>query len=533
MKPDSGKTVSSWMQKDVSQFPAMTASQAADVCVVGAGIAGITCAYLLSKQGKSVVLVDDGPICGGETQRTTAHLASEMDDLYSDLEHMHGKEKARLIYDSHSSAINLIESISQLERIDCDFERVDGYLFLAPGMPKKIINEEYKAAKRAGFIDIEKLKVLPFSKDALCIRFGNQGQFHVLKYLDGLLRICIAQGVRIFGGTHVSEISGGAPPVVKTSEGLEVHCDSVIVATNSPVHGYSEFLKQAAYRTYVIAGRVPKGSVPHALYWDTLDPYHYVRLQKVDGDADYELLISGGEDHKTGQLSDTESCFVELEKWTRAYFPMMTQIEYRWSGQVYEPADGVAFIGRDPKNQNVYLATGDSGQGMTHGTIAGMLLTDLILGRQNPWEDVYKPSRKVFGAPMDFLMENMNTGFQYLRNIVVPTTPSVRKLARGEGMIEARGVDKVAIYKDKDGAIQEFSALCPHMGAVISWNTTEKSWDCPAHGSRFKATGEVIDGPANSDLSACKNCVHANSVSDFNGDVINVPNQEGEERKSA
>ncbi|HTD87793.1 MAG TPA: FAD-dependent oxidoreductase, partial [Candidatus Binatia bacterium] len=252
-------------------------------------------------------------------------------------------------------------------------------------------------------------------------------------------------------------------------------------------------------RTYVIAAPVPPGSVTKALYWDTPDPYHYVRLQSSA--KGHQLLIVGGEDHKTGQAADGEERFQRLEEWARERFPV-EQTQFRWSGQVMEPVDSLAFIGRNPgDSENVFIATGDSGNGMTHGTIAGILLTDLICGRENPWSGLYDPSRKPAKALGEYARENLNVAGQY-RDYLTPGDKKEPEVppAPDSGVIVRRGLKKVAVYHDENGGAHECSAVCPHMGCIVAWNPVEKSWDCPCHGSRFDRFGKVVNGPANSDL---------------------------------
>jgi Rieske Fe-S protein len=259
--------------------------------------------------------------------------------------------------------------------------------------------------------------------------------------------------------------------------------------------------------TYVIGAVVPRGSVTNALYWDTEDPYHYVRLQPMDDDAGpgggepRDILIVGGEDHKTGQADDTTERHGRLEAWARQRFPAMQEIAFTWAGQVMETIDGLALIGRNPMDaENVFVVTGDSGMGMTHGTIAGMLLTDLIVGRQNAWASLYDPSRKTLGAAAEFAKENINVAAQYADWVTGGEVASADEIANGSGAVIRRGLSKVAVYRDADGAVHERSAVCTHLGCIVHWNASEKTWDCPCHGSRFEPRGKVFNGPANSDL---------------------------------
>jgi len=477
----------------------------ADVCVVGAGIAGLTTAYLLTRAGQSVIVLDDGDIGGGATANTTAHLSNALDDRYMEIERLHGGEGSRLAAQSHTAAIKEIEATVFRERIDCDFERVDGYLFLSPDARESLLDEELLAARRAGLADVAKVGRAPLLSfnTGPSLRFPAQAQFHPLKYLSGLVRAIQRDGGRIFTGTHVDRIDGGTPALVKAGERV-VKAAAVVVATNTPVNDLVAIhTKQAPYMSYVIAVRVPRGSVTKALYWDTEDPYHYLRLQRMEDPAGpYDLLIVGGEDHKTGQVDETEERLDRLHRWARDRFPMMQEVEFRWSGQVMETIDGLAFIGRNPMDKNnVFIATGDCGMGMTHGTIAGLLLTDLILGRENPWATLYDPGRKSIRAAGAFVKETSNVAFQYTDWLTPGDVSSVAAIAPGRGAVLRRGLEKVAIYRDDAGGLHERSAACPHLGCVVGWNPTEKTWDCPCHGSRFDAFGKVLSGPANQDLA--------------------------------
>jgi glycine/D-amino acid oxidase-like deaminating enzyme/nitrite reductase/ring-hydroxylating ferredoxin subunit len=509
MKPESGSTVSAWIDGvEMPQFGKLDADVTCDVCVVGAGIAGLTTAYLLTQAGKKVVVIDDGPICGGETQRTTAHLSNVIDDRYSTLKSEHGLEKAKLAFESHSAAIELIDKIASEENIDCDFQRLDGYLFRGEKKShNRMLRKEFDTCNEVGFEGIELLDTVPldfFPEPRMAIRFPMQGQFHVLKYLSGVARAIVREDGQIYSGTHMTDVVDGEPAKVKVEGGFTITAQKVVIATNSPVTDWVKVhTKQAAYRTYVVAGKVPVGSIPTGLYWDTEDPYHYIRCQPIEGNDSYELLIIGGEDHRTGEEKDTEGCFDALTEWARHMFPMMTSIDYHWSGQVLETIDGLAFIGKDPAHsKNVYIATGDSGMGMTHGTIAGILLSDLIMGVENPWSEIYSPSRIPVKAALEYVYENVNTAMQYARYAQFAEAERVDEIEQGEGAIMKRHGKPYAVYcDDRTGAVSQCSAVCPHLGGEVQWNHTEKSWDCPAHGSRFKGTGEVINGPANKGLS--------------------------------
>jgi glycine/D-amino acid oxidase-like deaminating enzyme/nitrite reductase/ring-hydroxylating ferredoxin subunit len=493
-------TTSIWTSVEIPFRPALDKNVTADVCVVGAGIAGLTTAYLLATEGQSVLVLDDGPIAGGETSRTTAHLVNALDDRYFQLEKLHGHKGSQLAAESHTAAIDRIEEIVAKENIACEFERLDGYLFVPPGESTDVLDKELGAAHRVGLTGVELVARAPLQgfDTGPCLRFPQQAQFHPLKYLNALARAIEKKGGQIYNKTHADEFKNDVPDKsttsIKTSTGAVVSAGAIVVATNTPVNDWVTIhTKQAAYRTYVIGMPVPKGSVTRALYWDTPDPYHYVRLT---GEAAHEVLIVGGEDHKTGQADDTNERFKRLEAWTRERFPTSGVMEFQWSGQIMEPVDSFAFIGRNPGEQNIYVVTGDSGNGMTHGTIAGILITDLILGRENAWATLYDPSRISLRATPEFAKENLNAMAQFSDYVTPGDVDDVRKIARGDGAVIRRGLKKVAVYRDTHGVLHEHSAVCPHLGCIVEWNSTERTWDCPCHGSRFDSSGKVVNGPA-------------------------------------
>lgn len=483
----------------VPSFQPLAASVRADVCVVGAGIAGLTTAYLLARDGKSVAVIDDGPIAGGMTQYTTAHLTNAIDDRYTTIERRHGEDGARLAAESHGAAIDRIEEIVRIEGISCDFERLDGYLFLSPDEEVELLDRELEAARRAGVQGVEKLERAPLEgfDSGPCLKFPDQGALHPLKYLAGVAEAFTRRGGQIFTATHADEIRGGTPAQVQVGDHV-ITADAVVVATNTPINDRLQVhTKQAPYMTYVIGALVPRDSIRRALYWDTGDPYHYIRLQET---AEGDVLIVGGEDHKSGQADDTAERLARLEAWTRERF-RIERVAYRWAGQVMETIDGLAFIGENPVGQdNVYLVTGDSGMGMTHGTIAGMLLTDLITGRHNAWATLYDPSRKTLRAAGEFVREALNMAAQYGDWVTAGDVDSREEIPAGSGAVLRHGLSKVAVYRDDDGTFHERSAICPHLGCIVAWNDAEKTWDCPCHGSRFDRFGAVMVGPANEDL---------------------------------
>jgi glycine/D-amino acid oxidase-like deaminating enzyme/nitrite reductase/ring-hydroxylating ferredoxin subunit len=476
------------------EYPPLSQTLDAEACVVGAGITGLTTAYFLAKAGRSVIVLDDNAIGGGMTGVTSAHLSNMHDDRYFELEKLHGRDGARLAAESHTAAIDMIERICRNEGIACDFKRVDGYLFLAAGDRPETLDRELEAAHRAGLRGVTREQRAPFASfdTGPCLRFPKVARFHPLKYLAGLARAVEAMGARIFTGTHATHVEGGTPALVEAGE-HDVTAGAVIVATNGPINDrVAIHTKQAPYMSYVIGARI-EGEVPDILAWDTGDPYYYIRR---DGD----LLIVGGEDHKSGQAHDTRERHTRLEAWARERFPIGA-VEFAWAGQVMETIDYLAFSGRNPLDDaNVYVHTGDSGMGLTHGTLGARIIADLILGLESPWARLYDPARKRVSAAGEFAAENLNVAAQYGEWLTGGDVESVAEIANDSGAVLRRGLAKVAVYRDAAGTLHEKSAACPHLGCIVQWNDSEKTWDCPCHGSRFECTGKVINGPANVDL---------------------------------
>jgi glycine/D-amino acid oxidase-like deaminating enzyme/nitrite reductase/ring-hydroxylating ferredoxin subunit len=498
---DAGSTSIWSATQQVPHAPPLETDAQADVCIVGAGIAGLTTAYELLKAGREVIVLDQAGICAGQTARTTAHLCDALDDRFHELERLHGEGGAKLAARSHRDAIQTIERICREEGIDAAFEYVDGYLVLGESAENRDeLQQEYEAARRAG-LDVEWADAPPgaWSQFGRALCFRRQAQFHATKYMDGLARAVMRLGGRIHGFTHVRDVDDGDVAEVKTDGGRRVQARSVVVASNTPFNDrVTMHTKQGPYRTYVVAFEMEAGALPAILLWDTLDPYHYVRTARIDG---REYLIVGGEDHKVGQEPDPHGAYRKLEDWTRRWIPAAGTVAYRWSGQVYEPMDSLGYFGRNPgvQRRNVYIATGDSGNGITHGTLAGVTIAQLITERPAPYADLYDPGRKNphASALREYVSENANMVAQY-KDLVTPgDVKSVDEIAPGMGAIVRDGLSQRAVYRDTDGQLYAHSAVCPHLGGIVSFNPAECSFDCPVHGSRFDARdGSCLNGPA-------------------------------------
>jgi len=503
MKPRDGLTTPIWAETtDCPTYPEPPSTGHAEVMVVGAGISGVTAAYLLAKEGRKVVLVDAGPVASGQTARTSAHLAWANDDRFFEIARLLGDDMARLSYESHAAAIDRIERITRDEKIDCDFARLDAYLF--PGNDDHAtIDKELNAMKRLK-IPGERVSAVPTVSGVTdAIHFPNHARFEPLKYVVGLAQVAARNGVAIYTGKRATDVQGakeGKPCQITFADDTKWTADHVVVATNvpAPINDWPTiYTKESAYRTYMVGIEVAEGAVADALYWDTLEAYHYVRVMQSDGRS---VLLIGGEDHKTGQAGASEERFAALESWTRTKFDGLGEVVSKWSGQVQEPDDGVAFIGKAiTAGEHVYAITGDSGMGLTHGTLGAMLITDLIAGRDNPWTALYDPNRKQLNS--SFVSENANVTKQYADYVTPGEVKTADDLAPGQGAVIREGLSKYAVFKDVDGTVTKCTAVCNPLGCIVHWNGVEQSFDCPCHGSRFDAKGHVLMGPAIEDLA--------------------------------
>ena len=495
-------TTSSFWYQDagLEKRPTLEVDTDCDLVVIGSGIAGMSTAYEAARFGRKVIVIDRQETIGGVmTPRTTAHLASELDDYYFYLVKARGEDEARLFHDSQVAAINRVEAICKDEDIEADFARLDGLLIPAEAQHMSDLEQEYDACRRIG-VDVEWADQVPvpLPDGARALRFPSQGRFHPLKYIRGLISAVEKRGGRIHGRTaYVDHREEDGGVVIETETGPSIRAGAAVFATNSPVNDkVTLHTKMVPNRTYVIAGPVAKGSVADVLIWDTLQAYHYARLQPLSDRED--LLIVGGEDHRTGEASDMEERLAHIEQWTRERFPSLSEVRHRWSGQVLEPVDFMPYSGRNPGNANIYVHTGDSGQGMTNGVAGALNIAALLFGEKARFAEVLDPARKPLAGTSlgEFIsgrIEDVKNLSEYLTAGDVKTAEDLKA---GEGAVIRRGASKVAAYRRDDGSLIERSASCTHVGCIVHWNPLEKCWDCPCHGSQFTPEGEVICAPA-------------------------------------
>ena len=505
------ETNSHWIDNSPApRFSALKEDIAVDALIVGAGIVGITAAYLLKRAGCNVALVERDRCLSHETSYTTAHLTCVTDRPLSQLVENFGKEHAQAVWDAQLAAIDTIDRLVWREQIKCQFEWVPGFLF-NPQMGTSSADQENRSidltreaelAKDLGF-DARLVESVPiFQRPG--VRFENQAKFHPRKYLLALLRLLsTGKGCQVYETTEIAEIEG-TPITATTTDGHRIHCEHVLIATHVPLQGKSGLLsatflqsKLAPYSSYVVGGWVPRDTAPEALFWDTGDPYDYLR---VDRRHDHDFVIFGGEDHKTGQVEETSQCFHRLEERLKRLLPDVS-ITHRWSGQVIETNDGLPYIGGHTERQ--FVATGFAGNGMTFGTVSAMMFADHVMKQANPWTELFGASRtKIKGGLWDYIKENKDYPYYLVRDrFAGKGGQSLRAVKRGTGeVIDVEG-QAAAVYRGLDGEIHIRSAVCTHMGCYVNWNDAERTWDCPCHGSRFKIDGEVLAGPAEEPLA--------------------------------
>ena len=496
-------TLSYWIDSArLPKYPKLDRDLDVDVLVIGGGITGLTAAYLLSEAGRSVAVIERSRCAQIDTGHTTAHLTMVTDRRLSELVNAFGRDHAQAVWDAGLAAMAQIQAIARDERIDCDFARIPGFLHAPIGAASpdgKEFEDEASLATSLGF-DAVFVGDVPFVGGP-GVMFPDQARFHPLKYLAGIARTITDRGGMIFEETAADEFSD--KPRSVTANGHTIGCDYIVVATHTPLVGNTGTVsamffqtKLALYTSYVVGGRVPKGRVPDASFWDTADPYHYVRLEPHD---DHDFIIFGGEDHKTGQADDTTECFARLER-TLKSLPPEIEVTHRWSGQVIETPDGLPYIGETAEHQ--FAGTGFAGNGMTFGTLAGMMAADYVTGRANPWSDLFDPSRKkIRGGAWDYIKENKDYLYYLIRDRFAGTEGrSLRSVPRGSGKVLGLDGRQVAVYRDESGEVTKRSAICTHMACTVDWNEAEHTWDCPCHGSRFKPDGSVVAGPAESPL---------------------------------
>ncbi len=488
----------------IQKFPKLQKNMSVDVVVVGAGVTGIMTAYLLKQTGLTVALIERERVASIDTGHTTAHLTYITDVELRELARNFGQDHAQAAWDAGAAAIDEIERIVGKEMIECEYTRVPAYIHVCVGGPSKkeapLLKKEADLAAKLGF-DAVYLESAPYF-NLPAVRFANQAKFHPRKYLRSLVKKIPGNGSYVFEKSAASEFDAKQRRVKLNRNWISF--DRVVMATNNPLVGLASITaatlfqtKLSLYTSYALGGRVPSGTLPEALFWDTRDPYDYLR---IDRHRDFDYLIYGGEDHKTGQKKQTQRAYARLLGRLKKIIPE-ARVDHRWSGQVICTPDGLPYIGENAEHQ--FVATGYCGNGITFGTVAAMMARDWVTGRKNPWTDLFAVDRKkIKGATWNYVRENKDYPYYMIKDrIARPEAESVREIKRGQGMVVGSRGKKRAVFRDRNGDLHQLSPVCTHLGCLVRWNPAESTWDCPCHGSRFKPTGEVIAGPAEEALA--------------------------------
>lgn len=483
----------------IPTFPPLEADIAVDIAIIGGGNTGITAAYLAQQAGKTVALFEKNRCGYADTGHTSAHLTYVTDLRLSQLVSRLGRDHAQAVWDAGHAAIQQIAEIVQREKIDCDFCYVPGYLHASLDEDHDEREELQREAELANELDFpaEYLDSVPVVHRP-GILFPNQAQFHPIKYLNAVLaRIVEARG-QVFEHTEVTDFADDRHSF--RANGHEVRYGLVVMATDVPLIGHSGLISAtllqsqlAAYTSYVVGATLPHHMLSPALLWDTSDPYYFLR---IDRHTDHDYIIFGGADHKTGQITDPRTCFDHLESMLGRLLPAAT-VSHRWSGQVIESADGLPLIGYTHERQ--FIATGFSGNGITFGTLAAMMARDSAMKQQNPWKALFDVRRHKLRGTWNYLRENVDYPYYLIKDrIAAGERCSPDDIKAGEGKIIHWNGSRIAAYRDRDGHLTLLSPYCTHLGCIVNWNNVESTWDCPCHGSRFEATGDVLAGPAES-----------------------------------
>ncbi|KAI4251305.1 MAG: hypothetical protein LQ352_004922, partial [Teloschistes flavicans] len=508
----SGETDPVWIHTEPysnrPHFEKLSKDAKTDVCVIGSGIAGVSISYELVSRSVKVIMLEAREVVSGESGRTSGHLSSSIDSGFVELAAKRGDDGARLAVESHSYAIDRIGEISKELGIECEYRLLPGYDISQYQRGQDGHEDDIKEFKEEAR-KMSELGIKAEYKHGFAIKgwdgkidqrdvltYAHQGAFHPTKYILGVLRY-LSQHVNFKCYTNsrvmsVEEKGYFTKEVrVSTEGGQTVTCVNAVQATCIPLQKLSVITELKFFRTYCIAVRVPKDTIEDCSLYDSADPYHYLRQTACDEKHNY--LLIGGNDHKVGQEGSSgppDHRFAELESWVRARFTHAGSVDYKWSGQTLEPVDYTAFIGRNQGQSNVYICTGDYGNGLTHGVIAGRLIADEIMGFANEWSTIYKPNRiPPLSRITDQIAHDVQVNMQYKR-FLQSDIADIEDLAPGEGgVLHPLTKLPIAVYKDEDGKVSKLSALCPHLKGVVCWNRVEKSWDCPVHGSRFGKDG--------------------------------------------
>ncbi|MBL1266096.1 FAD-dependent oxidoreductase [Candidatus Methylomicrobium oryzae] len=494
------KKTSLWKEDaDASAYPPLQNDLHVDVAIIGGGMTGLTAAHLLAGAGKSVALLEAWRVGGGTTGFSTGNLYATVEERMHAICSKFDSETAHAVAASRTAAIGHIENLVHRLAIDCDFHRRPWRLISEIPQNNKILEKEFHACREAGLdAYLETSTPLPFDISR-ALRIENQAQFNPMRYAKALAAEIIKAGGSVFERTPVLRIKEGSPHSLYTENGT-VTADKIIHATHSPKGVRFVHTLMGVHREYAIAVKLNSNNYPEGIFWVMSRPHQHSIRAYTDSRGESFLLVLG-EPHKVGHKKDNESCFRNLEAYAGARFDVKS-VDYRWSAQNYRSADGLPYIGALDEKTGVYIATGFATDGLTYGTLAAMIISDLILDNENPWAKLYDPRRhNPLKSAGRFIKENVHVFMDYMHDLPYRAEAKiVSDIRPDEGKTVVIKGEKFAVYRDEAGVLHQVSAVCTHMKCIVNWNAEAKSWDCPCHGSRFTVDGRVIEGPAMIDL---------------------------------
>ncbi|RCW73280.1 FAD-dependent oxidoreductase [Saliterribacillus persicus] len=498
----SNRTQAIWKEDvKIDTFPELTEDIETDIAVIGAGITGITTAYLLVKQGYRVALLEGKKVIEGTTGYTTAKITSQHGLIYAQLIETVGEKKAKEYYQANQEGLALIEQIIQDENISCAFKKQAAYVFSDTKKGTQKIEEEAKAYEKLAINGgLTKDIDLPFSVNT-AIKMEGQAQFNPVKYLTSLLSYLKSKGTPIFENSRAVDIKKGDVSKVITEKGHTLSANYVVLATHFPFKDFEGlyFSKLHAERSYVVAVEAP-GTISDGMYINAEDPKRSIRHYTLENGESF--LLIGGEGHESGKKEKTDEAYQKLEEYAKTHFNS-TNVKFKWSSQDLITLDSIPYIGPiTKKNKEIFVATGYRKWGMTNGTIAAKLITDQIIGNENSFEELYSPSREIGKTQLkSFAKENSEVAKEFVKGKLEQPKKEIDSLVANEGAVVRMEGKRAGVYKDDKEVVHVVDTTCTHMGCELNWNNAEHTWDCPCHGSRFDYDGEVIEGPATKALS--------------------------------
>ena len=486
------------------QMQEIDSDYTADVCVIGAGMCGLSTAYYLAKNNFKVIIVDKAEIGKKTSGHTTAKITLQHGLIYDYLINTFGTELASKYFEANKKAITNIEKIIDPENIDCDFEKHENYIYTTNQSDLSKIHNEVKALNILGGENYAQFVTecgLPFKIEG-AIKTKNQAQFHPIKYMNGLAKAIKNYGGLIFTNSLVSDVKKDAKGYVTYTNNYKIQSKYVVIASHYPFINFPGFYFSKMYQTTSYAlGIKTNNPLFDGMYINTGEPVFSFRTTPLDSNE--KLLIISGGNHKTGFSPESENIYGYslLENKAKELYPDC-EILYKWNTRDCITLDKIPYIGEySIFMPNMYVATGFNKWGMTSSNVAANIISDAILGKENKYAEVFN-SNRLHPIKNRGEMGNMTKQVyhSYITNRLQIPEDAISEIKNDNGGIVRINGSAVGIYKSPEGKIYAVDPTCTHLGCLLTWNNIDKTWDCPCHGSRFDYTGKNLYDPAFKDL---------------------------------